>query len=166
MGHPAVGPKVEPKMLRRCRQASRKLKRRVAQPFRLFSFPIRKWVPRPCVLCKGGWQWRLYDELCHAKRLASYLRRASPALYHLFVLSPITFSAHCQQAQSLSLHPGTDPAALPLRGRGIRRLPEHIHLLITEQWRWSSYRFYFLDEAGPVRVNEGWSKISFRVPAA
>src|SRR6185437_11828118 len=23
------------------------------------------------------------------------------------------------------------------------------------------YRFYFLDEAGPVRVNEGWSKISF-----
>jgi putative transposase len=35
-----------------------------------------------------------------------------------------------------------------------------------EQWRWSSYRFYFLDEAGPVRVNEGWSKISFRVPAA
>ncbi len=35
-----------------------------------------------------------------------------------------------------------------------------------EQWRWSSYRFYLLDEAGPVRVNEGWTKISFRVPAA
>jgi len=35
-----------------------------------------------------------------------------------------------------------------------------------EQWRWSSYRFYFLDEAGPVRVNEGWTKISFRAPAA
>jgi putative transposase len=31
-----------------------------------------------------------------------------------------------------------------------------------EQWRWSSYRFYLLDEAGPVRVNEGWTKISFR----
>jgi putative transposase len=31
-----------------------------------------------------------------------------------------------------------------------------------EQWRWSSYRFYFLDEAGPVRVNEGWTKISLR----
>lgn len=30
-----------------------------------------------------------------------------------------------------------------------------------EEWRWSSYRFYFLDEAGPVRVNEGWGKISF-----
>ncbi len=31
-----------------------------------------------------------------------------------------------------------------------------------EDWRWSSYRFYFLDEPGPVRVNEGWGKISFR----
>jgi len=31
-----------------------------------------------------------------------------------------------------------------------------------EQWRWSSYRFYLLDEPGPVRINEGWGKISFR----
>ena len=31
-----------------------------------------------------------------------------------------------------------------------------------EEWLWSSYRFYLLDEAGPVRVNEGWEKISFR----
>jgi putative transposase len=31
-----------------------------------------------------------------------------------------------------------------------------------EQWRWSSYRFYFLGETGPVRVNQGWSEISFR----
>lgn len=30
-----------------------------------------------------------------------------------------------------------------------------------EQWHWSSYRFYWLDEPGPVRVNEGWRKISF-----
>jgi hypothetical protein len=35
-----------------------------------------------------------------------------------------------------------------------------------EQWRWSIYRFYFLDERGPVRVNEGWGKISFSAPAA
>jgi putative transposase len=35
-----------------------------------------------------------------------------------------------------------------------------------EQWRWSSYRFYLLGEGGPVGVNEGWTKISFRVPAA
>jgi len=35
-----------------------------------------------------------------------------------------------------------------------------------EQWRWSSYRFYLLDEQGPVRVNEGWGKLSFRDRAA
>jgi putative transposase len=33
---------------------------------------------------------------------------------------------------------------------------------VPEEWRWSSYRFYLLDEAGLVRVNEGWGKISFR----
>ena len=31
-----------------------------------------------------------------------------------------------------------------------------------EEWLWSSYRFYFLEEVGPVRVNEGWTEISFR----
>jgi putative transposase len=31
-----------------------------------------------------------------------------------------------------------------------------------ENWRWSSYRLYLLDEAGAVRVNEGWAEISFR----
>jgi putative transposase len=31
-----------------------------------------------------------------------------------------------------------------------------------EQWRWSSYRFYLLGEPGPVRVNDGWGKISYR----
>jgi len=31
-----------------------------------------------------------------------------------------------------------------------------------EQWRWSSYRFYLLGDAGAVRVNVGWSEISFR----
>jgi putative transposase len=35
-----------------------------------------------------------------------------------------------------------------------------------EQWRWSSYRFYLLGEAGAVRVNERWGKISFRDRAA
>ncbi len=35
-----------------------------------------------------------------------------------------------------------------------------------EQWHWSSYRFYLLEEAGPVRVNQGWTKISFRDHAA
>jgi hypothetical protein len=37
---------------------------------------------------------------------------------------------------------------------------------VPEQWRWSSDRFYLLDEAGPVRLNQGWAKISFRDRAA
>jgi putative transposase len=32
----------------------------------------------------------------------------------------------------------------------------------AEAWRWSRYRFYALEEAGLVRVNEGWGEISFR----
>ena len=35
-----------------------------------------------------------------------------------------------------------------------------------EQWRWSSYRFYWHDEPGLVRVNEGWGRISFAPKAA
>jgi putative transposase len=31
-----------------------------------------------------------------------------------------------------------------------------------EEWGWSSYRLYRLDEAGPVRVNEGRTEISFK----
>ncbi len=31
-----------------------------------------------------------------------------------------------------------------------------------EEWRWSSYRFYLFGEAGTVRLNEGWTEISFR----
>lgn len=31
-----------------------------------------------------------------------------------------------------------------------------------EQWRWSSYRHYLLDEDGSVRVNVGWGPISFQ----
>ena len=31
----------------------------------------------------------------------------------------------------------------------------------SEQWRWSSYLFYLLGETGPVRVNQGWTEISF-----
>lgn len=31
-----------------------------------------------------------------------------------------------------------------------------------EQWQWSSYRHYLLDEPGVVKVNVGWGKISFR----
>ena len=35
-------------------------------------------------------------------------------------------------------------------------------VVAPEDWRWSSCRFYAFDEAGLVRVNEGWGEISFR----
>jgi putative transposase len=35
-----------------------------------------------------------------------------------------------------------------------------------EEWSWSSFRFYLLNEAGPVRVNEGWAEILLRDSAA
>ncbi len=35
-----------------------------------------------------------------------------------------------------------------------------------EGWRWSSYRFYALNEEAAVRVNQGWAKISFQDRAA
>ena len=35
-------------------------------------------------------------------------------------------------------------------------------VVAAEDWRWSSYRFYALEEVGLVRVNEGWGEISFR----
>src|SRR5262249_16785388 len=35
-----------------------------------------------------------------------------------------------------------------------------------ELWGWSSARFYLFGETGPVRINEGWGKISFKDRAA
>lgn len=47
--------------------------------------------------------------------------------------------------------------------RYIHRNPVKRRLVdAPEHWPWSSYRFYSLDEAGPVRVNVGWGVISFR----
>ena len=47
--------------------------------------------------------------------------------------------------------------------RYMHRNPVERGLVMSpEQWRWSSYRFYLLDEAGPVRVNVGWGVISLR----
>ena len=47
--------------------------------------------------------------------------------------------------------------------RNMHRNPVKRGLVGTpEQWRWSSYRFYLLEESGVVRVNRGWPMISFR----
>jgi hypothetical protein len=90
---------------------------------------FRKGVPRPF----GSAQGRLLRSLQGRDAIlpvrcglswrgsASHLRRPSTALYHLLLLSPITFSAHHAQPRPLSHDSGTDPPALPLRCRGIRR---------------------------------------------
>jgi putative transposase len=47
--------------------------------------------------------------------------------------------------------------------RYMHRNPVKRKLVETpEQWRWSSYRFYLLQEVGAVRVNQGWTEIWFR----
>src|SRR5579864_9023157 len=78
------------------------------------------WVPHPCVLCKGGQRCCLYHRF-HAERTASHLRRASPALYHLLLLSAIAPSPRRPQPRPLPPHSRTDPPKLQVRGRGIRR---------------------------------------------
>ena len=70
--------------------------------------------------------------ICHADRLASHLRCASPALYHLFLLQRLPFLRTARNRDRfLSILEQT-------RGRyrfvvlGYVVMPEHIHLLITE----------------------------------
>jgi putative transposase len=220
---------------------------RVAHPW-CFFLPIpRQWVPRPCVLCKGGSD-TAFTILC----MPSGLHRTYGA-HHLHF---ITCSCY-RRLPGLHSERGRDRLLSILeqtRERyrfvvvGYVIMPEHIHLLITEpeigtpstvmqvfkqrtarallpktkrrdrrqralfgeeavrnpfwqarfydfnvwttkkrveklrymhrnpvkrglvespeQWRWSSYRFYLLGEPGPIRVNDGWTKISFRDRAA
>src|SRR5258708_37028768 len=59
---------------------------------------------------------------------------------------------------------GADPPFLFLLAHASLRWRLHKSPgLASPQRRWSSYRCYLLDEAGPVRVNEGWTKISFQI---
>jgi len=62
----------------------------------------------------------LYHVVCHAQRPASHLRRASPALYHVFVLPAIAASGCRAGPRPLPLDSGTDAPRLPFRGRRIR----------------------------------------------
>src|SRR6476646_6090646 len=63
---------------------------RVAHPFIwIFLSHFEMWVPRPCAFCKGGYHCRWYHGP-RARRTPPHLRRPSPALYHLLLLSPKT----------------------------------------------------------------------------
>jgi hypothetical protein len=102
------------------------------------------------------------------------LQGRAPMLLVLFWVSRRTDRT---RPRPLPLDSGTSPRALPLatahyrtRGRNSVHGDANVETThgprpVAEQWRWRSYRFYLLDEAGPVRVNEGWTKIPFRAPA-
>ncbi len=62
-----------------------------------------------------------YYGICHAQRPASHLRRASPALYHLLLLSTIAVSRSCAQPISLPCDSRTGATEIPVRGGGICR---------------------------------------------
>src|SRR5579871_6009572 len=62
-----------------------------------------------------------YHGIRHAQRIASYVRRASPALYHLFLLSTIAISKSCAESRPLPRDSRTGAPAIPIRGRRIRR---------------------------------------------
>src|SRR5579872_3009099 len=83
-------------------------------------FPFMKlWVPRPCVLYKGG-----YDAadimVCHACRPASHLRRSPSALYHQLVLPTPAVPRFGSGAQPLPRHSRRDAIKISLRSRGLR----------------------------------------------
>jgi len=103
---------------------------RVAQAS-LFFLPVPEpWVPRPCVLCKGGRRCCLYYFGCHATRLASNLRRPSPALYHLLVLLPFLRATRTRDRFLSILEETRQRYTFVVVGYVV--MPEHIHLLITE----------------------------------
>jgi hypothetical protein len=83
----------------------------------------------------GGW-----PGLCDFDFLSCFRRRGCPAL---------AFFARA----------GSD-AADPVRF-GLHRIKRGL-VSASEYWRWSGYRFYSMGEAGVVRVNVGWTEISFR----
>ena len=205
-------------------------------------------MPRPCALCKGGRQWRLYygcvmpaglhrtygahhlhfitcscyrrlpflRAACRRDRLLSILEQTRqryrfvvvgyvvmPEHIHLLITepeigNPSTVMQVLKQRTARGLLPKGKPSdprqrclfQKPVVGSAfwqarfydfnvwatkkrveklsyMHRNPVKRGLVgLAEDWRWSSYRFYFLNEAGPVLVNQGWGKICFQVPAA
>ena len=118
-------------------------------------FPVPElWVPRPCAFCKGGYD--AADTMgwsCPAVCIA-------PTALTICTLSlpPRAF----WQARFYDFNVWTTKKRVE-KLRYMHRNPVRRGLVVSpEQWRWSSYRFYLLDEAGPVRVNSGWTEISFR----
>ena len=94
-----------------------------------------------------------------ARALLPRRKRRNPRQRHLFEDEP---KRAFWQARSYDFNVWTTKKRVE-KLRYMHRNPVKRGLVgAPEEWRWSSYRFYFLDEAGPVSVNEGWTEISFR----
>jgi REP element-mobilizing transposase RayT len=68
---------------------------------------------------------------CHVQRLASQLRRASTALYRLFLLSAVAIAEPSSQPRPLAVD-SRKGARYRFVVVGYVVMPEHMHLLITE----------------------------------
>jgi hypothetical protein len=88
-------------------------------------------------------------------RVPQNINRVHSSLPHVVVICG-------KQALDFDFNPVDDEEA---RGKAEVHAPHPVKrglVSLPEEWCWSSYCFYFLYEAGPVRVNQGWTKISFR----
>jgi REP element-mobilizing transposase RayT len=94
-----------------------------------------------------------------ARALLPKRKRRNPRQHNLFEDEP---KRAFRQARSYDFNVWTTKKRVE-KLRYMHRNPVKRGLVgAPEEWRWSSYRFYFLDEAGPASVNEGWTQISFR----
>jgi hypothetical protein len=126
-----------------------------------------------------------------AAQAKTILRRWRLTLHHLQLLSAAAPAGHAAPSRSFSHCTGAGAQAVPFRGgrvgdhafydfnvwtehkrieklRYMHRNPVKRGLVVSpELWRWSSFRAYFLREAGPVKVND-WEmlKMKIRPPAA
>jgi putative transposase len=99
-----------------------------------------------------------------ARALLPKIKPCDPRQTELFGESPVR--AHFWQTRFYDFNVWTEKKRVE-KLRYMHRNPVKRGLAAgPEDWRWSSYRFYLMDEPGLVRVNEGWGKISFRAPAA
>ena len=95
-----------------------------------------------------------------AQALLPKKRRKDPRQRHLFGEEPLRRSFW--QARFYDFNVWTTKKRVE-KLRYMHRNPVKRGLVESpEQWRWSSYRFYLLGEVGAVRVNVGWTGISFR----
>ncbi len=105
---------------------------RVARPFHDFSFPIRNCgCPALAFFARAGTMLPIACA-CHAYRSAPHLRRSSPALYHLFLLSALAILQLRSQPRLLPHDTRRDSPALPLCSRRICSDAGTYPLLITE----------------------------------